>query len=56
MSVFPIITIIIGFFVAVALPEWVKFGDKSTRQFVRLVFRIIGIMIAISGFINLFRD
>lgn len=55
MPVSPIITIIIGLLVAFVLPEWIKFGDKKSRQFVQLVFNVIGILIAISGAISFIR-
>ena len=55
MPVTPIVTIIIGLLVAFVLPEWVKFGDKKSRNFVRLLINIIGIMIIISGAISFIR-
>lgn len=56
MPVSPIFTIVIGFLVAFVLPEWIKFGDKKTRQFVQLIFNVIGILIAISGAISFIRS
>lgn len=50
-----IITFVIGLLVAFVLPEWVKFGDRKSRDFVRLVINIIGILIMISGFISFIR-
>lgn len=56
MPVSPIFTIVIGLLVAFVLPEWIKFGDKKTRQFVQLIFNVIGILIAISGAISFIRS
>ena len=50
-----IATIIIGIIVAFVLPDWVKFGDKKSRQLVQLIFNVVGILIAVSGVLNLFR-
>ena len=50
-----IVTVVIGLVVAFVLPEWVKFGDKKNRNFVRLVINIIGILIIISGAISFIR-
>ena len=55
MPVSPIFTIIIGLLVAFVLPEWIKFGDKKTRQFVQLIFNVIGILLAMSGAISFIR-
>lgn len=48
-----IITIIVGLVVAFILPEWIRFGSKSSRSFIQLVFNVTGILIAISGGIKL---
>ena len=55
MPIAPIITIIIGLAVAFVLPEWAKFGDKKNRQFVQLIFKVVGIVIIISGIISFFK-
>lgn len=55
MSISSIVTIIIGALVAFVVPEWVKFGDKKNRSFVRLVINVIGILIIISGVISFIR-
>lgn len=52
MPIGPIISIVIGLCVAFIVPEWIKFGDKKSRQFVQLVLNIIGILIIISGVIS----
>ena len=55
MSISSSVTIIIGALVAFVVPEWVKFGDKKNRSFVRLVINVIGILIIISGVISFIR-
>lgn len=50
-----IITILVGLFVSFMLPDWIKFGDKKTRDFVRLVFNVVGVIIILSGIISLIK-
>ena len=50
-----IITIVIGLLIAFVAPDWVKFGGKDSRSFVQLVFNVVGIVIALSGIVNLVR-
>lgn len=55
MPISSIVTIIVGLLVTFVVPEWVKFGDKKSRNFIRLVINVIGILIIISGAISFFR-
>ena len=55
MILSPIITILVGLFVCILVPKWVKYGKKKTRQKIQFWCNIIGIVLILIGGITLLR-
>ncbi|MBR3959112.1 MAG: hypothetical protein IKJ81_03570 [Bacteroidales bacterium] len=55
MYLSPIITILIGLFVWLLIPKWLKYGKKKTRQKIQFWCNIIGILLVLIGGISLVR-
>ncbi len=51
-----VIEIIIGLFIWKIVPGWIEFGSKSTRNFAKVCFNIIGVVVVIAGVLALVRS
>lgn len=52
----PIIQIIIGLLIWKIVPEWIEYGDKKVREFIKLCCNIVGIIVVLFGAISLIRQ
>lgn len=50
----PICTILVGLFVALVLPKWVKYGSRKRQNKIRFYMNITGIIIIIVGALTLY--
>ena len=50
-----IIQIVLGLLLWKIIPGWIEYGDRKTREFIKLCCNIVGIIILLLGIISLFR-
>lgn len=48
-----IIKILLGVFIWKVVPLWIEYGSKKVRSYIQLALNILGILIMISGILNL---
>lgn len=49
-----IIQIVLGLFLWKVVPGWIEYGSTSVRDFIRLIFNIVGVILTIAGVIRVF--
>lgn len=50
-----IVKIILGYLLARIIPQWIKYGNKKTRDLLQLICNIIGIILVILGIVSLIK-
>lgn len=52
----PIVQIILGILLWKIIPSWIEYGSKKTRETIKLICNIVGIIIVLAGCYSLIKS